>query len=55
MGLDSTSTFWRKVWAVSFKIKNHFLVIASLQNALGEVRIGNKAGYGDEPSSDDED
>ena len=30
-------------------------VIASLQNALGEVHLGNKAGYGDENSSSDED
>ena len=30
-------------------------VIASLQNALGEVYLGNKAGYGDENSSSDED
>ena len=30
------------------------LVIASLQAALGEVHLGNKAGYGDEESSSDD-
>ena len=37
------------------KAANEASVIASLQNALGEVHLGNKAGYGDENSSSDED